>query len=252
MSTKTWRNKVTSQHWCILAVFLFLGLHLGYINTPFVNLEWVYRQGAQFFLTGDIIALEHYFNDQANPLTYSYLVSLLVRFSGIDQFAIYRLPALFGGTLLLLVLVRYRNPWLVLVVALNPLIWIYSGRAYSELLAVGLMLVAYEMQRHRAVGGFVGVLSGAVKYHTFPILLLNAGLNWLSLIWKNGFRFWNNHYFRSIAIVLAGFLIFLLIYQKLFDVWIVPSRYKSILEPSILDWTNNFFSYDFYLGGMFF
>ena len=252
MSKKTWRNKVTSQHWCILAVFLFFGLHLGYINTPFVNLEWVYRQGAQFFLTGDIRALEHYFNGQANPLTYSYLVSLLVSSSGIDQFAIYRLPALFGGTLLLLVLVRYQNPWLVLVVALNPLIWIYSGRAYSELLAAGLMLVAYEMHRHIAVGGFVGVLSGAVKYHTLPILMLNAGLNWLSLIWKNGFRFWNNHYFRSIAIALAGFLIFLIIYQKLFDVWIVPSHYKFLLETSMLNWINNFFSYGFYLGGMFF
>ena len=131
MSTKVWRNKVTSQHWCLLAVLLFLGLHLGYINTPFVNLEWVYRQGAQFFLTGDIIALEHYFYYQANPLTYSYLASLLLGSSSIDQFAIYRIPALLGGTLLLLVLVKYRNPWLILVVALNPLIWIYSGRAYS-------------------------------------------------------------------------------------------------------------------------
>jgi hypothetical protein len=252
MSKKTWRNKVTSQHWCILAVFLFFGLHLGYINTPFVNLEWVYRQGAQFFLTGDIRALEHYFNGQANPLTYSYLVSLLVSSSGIDQFAIYRLPALFGGTLLLLVLVRYQNPWLVLVVALNPLIWIYSGRAYSELLAAGLMLVAYEMHRHIAVGGFVGVLSGAVKYHTLPILMLNAGLNWLSLIWENGFRFWNNHYFRSIAIALAGFLIFLIIYQKLFDVWIIPSQHQFFNKTSLLNSINNFFSYGFYLGGMFF
>ena len=52
-------------------IFAFFGLHLTYINTPFVNYEWVYRTGSQYFLTHNPALLEQYFSIQVNPLTYS-------------------------------------------------------------------------------------------------------------------------------------------------------------------------------------
>ena len=49
-------------------IFAFIGLHLAYINTPFVNFEWAYRIGSQYFLTHDSELLEQYILNQANPL----------------------------------------------------------------------------------------------------------------------------------------------------------------------------------------
>ena len=234
-------------------IFLFIFFHLLYINTPFVNLEWVYRQGSDYFITGDRFLLDQYFFRQANPLTYSYLVSFLVRLFELDQFAIYRLPALFGGTLLLLLLAKYRNPWLVLVVALNPLIWTYSGRAYSELLAVGLMFLAYEIQRQHTIRGVIAVFSGTVKYHTVPVLILHSSFHWLLSNWRNKFSSWNDQNLRANLILLAGFITFLIFYKELFGVWIAPEQYSEmLLKFSINNWINNFFGYGYYLSGMFF
>ena len=87
----------------------------------------------------------------------------------LDQIAIYRLPALFGSILLLLTLTRYKNTWLVLIVGLNPLIWIYSGRAYSELIAVGLMMIAFELRSRQMLGGVIGGFSGILS--NFPTQL---------------------------------------------------------------------------------
>ena len=45
------------------------------------------------------------------------------------------------------------------IVGMNPLIWIYSGRAYSELLAVGFMMIAYNLQNRPIIGGILGGFS---------------------------------------------------------------------------------------------
>ena len=38
--------------------FLFFILHLAYIDSSFVNFEWVYRFGSQYFLTKEKFYLE--------------------------------------------------------------------------------------------------------------------------------------------------------------------------------------------------
>ena len=105
-------------------IFAFLGLHLAYINTPFVNYEWAYRIGSQYFLTHDSELLELYFLNQANPLTYSLFSSVIVNIFG-NHFASYRIISLLGGAIALFSLRKYREPYLLLIVGLNPLIWIY-------------------------------------------------------------------------------------------------------------------------------
>ena len=143
-------------------ILIFTVLHIAYIDTPFVNLEWVYRQGTEYFLKSDNDALEKYFFYQANPLTYSFLTSKLVEWTEFNQFAVYRIPALVGGILLLTTLSRYHNPWLVLIVGLNPMIWIYAGRSYSELLAVDCMSIAYLCRHSILKAGPIAALAGVV------------------------------------------------------------------------------------------
>ena len=67
--------KILLKNWCqYWTDFHFLTVvHLAYINTPFVNLEWVYRDGSQYFLTGNENLLESYFlNKQIHSLTLFY------------------------------------------------------------------------------------------------------------------------------------------------------------------------------------
>ena len=242
-----------SNYWIIVGSILsFTILHISYINTPFVNLEWVYKTGTQYFITGNQDLLKNYFTFQANPITYSFIVSNFINFFDIDTYWVYRGPALFGGILLLIALARKENPWLVIIVALNPLVWIYSGRAYSELLALGLMIFAYEFQYRPIASGSITLLSGIFKFHTFPIILTNLGLKWILVNQKNRFKYFFNNQLLTGSIVLIGALTFFSIYQKLFNVWIVPEIHHEALGFSLRVLINNFFSYGFYLSGMFF
>ena len=152
-------------------IFAFFGLHLAYINTPFVNYEWAYRIGSQYFLTHDSELLEQYFLNQANPLTYSLFSSIIVNIFG-DHFASYRILALLGGTIVLFSLSKYKEPYLLLIVGLNPLIWIYSGRAYSELLSVGIMLLAINLQKRGVLSGLFACLAATIKYHSIDRRIL--------------------------------------------------------------------------------
>ena len=99
-------------------IFLFLLLHLFYINTPFVNHEWVYRVGSEYFLKNDVSLLTKYFEHQANPISYAFVSSLLSYFLEADDYYIYRMPALFGALVLLVSLLRFNNIWLLLIIGL--------------------------------------------------------------------------------------------------------------------------------------
>ena len=68
-------SKIDKKYWSPITIFLFTALHIAYINTPFVNLEWVYRFGSQFFITNEKSYLEAYFADQANTIIYSYSIT---------------------------------------------------------------------------------------------------------------------------------------------------------------------------------
>ena len=148
-------------------ILFFLVVHLSYLNTPFVNYEWSYRVGSQAIVTSNYGLLKLYFNSQANPITYSFLSSLPLLLFG-DHYATYRIFSLFGGTLLLILLVRHRKPFLILIFGLNPLIWIYSGRAYSEIISVGIMMMALETNRNCVLKGILGTFSATLKFQRAP------------------------------------------------------------------------------------
>jgi hypothetical protein len=241
-----------SKYICFFIPVLFVILHLSYIYTPFVNFEWVYRLGSDYFITGDKWLLEQYFFGQANPLTYSFVVSLLASFFDIDQFAIYRIPALLGGFILLFVLSKYHNPLLVLIVALNPLIWIYSGRAYSEMFSVGMMMLALMTYRNGFVKGLLGAFAAIIKYHSIVVIGCYWGLRWFNYLIKKKPKAWKDKNFLAGVVSICGLIAFFLIYYQEFGIWILPDKFKLMLPFSYLNAINNFFSYGFYLGGMFF
>lgn len=237
--------------YCIIFAF-FIG-HLIYLNTPFVNLEWLMRVGSKYFTSGDNYFLDFYLNHQANPLPYSFLSSLIVNFVG-DHTSSYRILALTGGLLILISLIHYKSPFLILIVALNPLVWIYSGRAYSDLLSVGLLVLAIELHKNGFMKGLLAGFSACIKYHSILFSGTYWALKWIeNLITKKKF-YLKNIYFISGFLATILILSFLFSYDYLYDVWIVPESLKphESVSPNMSEFLNNFFGYGFYLSALFF
>ena len=162
------------------------------------------------------------------------------------------MPALLGALLLLGSLYRINNIWLLLITGLNPLIWIYSGRAYSEMLSLGLMVFAIYITKNTYLRSGLGLCSAVIKFHSLPFIVLHSGFIYMFQSFRSKKISFNNH-FISILILSFGFMIFLLLYLKLFNVWIMPSNFRDThFNSDIFSFFTNFFSYGFYLAGMFF
>ena len=162
------------------------------------------------------------------------------------------MPALLGALLLLGSLYRINNIWLLLITGLNPLIWIYSGRAYSEMLSLGLMAFAIVITKNAYLKAGLGLFSAVIKYNSFLFIVLHSGFIFMFQSFRNKKIYFNDQ-FKSILIISFGFLIFLLLYLNSFNVWIMPSNFRNDhFNSDILSFFTNFFSYGFFLAGMFF
>ena len=244
-------TRINKKKVSYLLILCFLLGHLVYLNTPFVNLEWVYKAGTQYYLTWDYFFLDQYFSGQANPLTYSFLSSFFVAIFG-DNYINYRILALLGGSLILVAMARYKSPFLILIIGLNPLIWVYSGRAYSELLSVGLLVVAIELHKNGYLKGLIAGLSSIVKFHSILFSGPYWGLLWLEKIAETRKLDFRNINFISALTCVIIFISFLFSYLYLYDIWIVPDKWKDGLAIQAASFLDNFFSYGFYLSALFF
>ena len=231
-------------------IFAFFFGHLIYLNTPFVNLEWIYRVGSEYYNTGDSYFRDFYLNNQANPITYSFLSSFFVYIFG-DHFISYRLLSLIGGSLILVSLINYKSPFLLLIVALNPLIWVYSGRAYSELLSVGLLVLAIELHKNGYLKGLFAGLSASIKYHSILFAGPYWGLKWIENSIEEKRLNLKNINFISGFLAATLFLLFLFSYDYFYDVWVVPDKFKETLGINLPKFLDNFFGYGFYLSALF-
>lgn len=240
-------NKYNSFY---LILFFFV-IHLSFLNTPFVNYEWIYRMGSQAIVTSNYNLLTLYFNNQANPITYSFLSSLPLILFG-DHYATYRILSLIGGTLLLILLTRHKKPFLILIVGLNPLIWIYSGRAFSEMLSVGVMMLALETNRNGVLKGILVTFSSVIKYHSIVVCVSYWFLRWLDNLIKYKSISWQDKNLLAGIISICGLFSFFLIYYQEHGVWIIPDQFKKEYTFTFLNMISNILSYSFYLGGMFF
>ena len=248
---KTIFNNFYHQSFSIIFILFFLTLHILYINTPFVNYEWAYRFGTIAIANQEHNLLRLFFNHQANPITYSLFSSLPFYIFG-DQFASFRILSLLGGTILLVLLLPKKNPFLIMIVGLNPLIWIYTGRAYSEMLSVGIMMLALAYSRNGILNGIFATLASIVKYHSILVCVCYWGFRWIKNFQNRNYSSFLDQNFIAGIFTICGLFTFFLIYNNELGIWIIPEQYKKMFSLNFLQSINNFFNYGFYLGGMFF
>jgi hypothetical protein len=120
------------------------------------------------------------------------------------------------------------------------------------MISVGIMMLALETSRNGFFKGILGAFAAVIKYHSIVILGSYWGLRWFNNLIKNKTKAWKDKNFLAGAVSICGLIAFFLIYYQEFGIWIVPDKFKLMLPFSYLNATNNFFSYGFYIAGMFF
>lgn len=253
---------LTFIFWSLLS----LALHALYIDTPFVNLEYVFGEAVKnildpYYKSG----IQYYWTMQANPLGYAWVSSLIHYILGEPNgFWSFRIPSHLGFILILssgaIFSCRLNseeqknfNLWCALTV-FSPLIWIFSGRATADVLPVGLLMASFllvflgkEKPTFVKLGSVIFSFSILVKYHT---LLMSLGF--VYILFNQNNNKWDKELFKKclqffiFPITLLGFYL-CIIYIK-YDFFLMHANHKSTLQSQTSNITKVFFHYSYYLG----
>jgi len=263
---KIFENSKVTTLVLIFWSFLSLFLHLLYINTPFVNLEYVFAEAAKSLLDANYkVDIGHYWMNQANPLGYAWFSSLFHHALGEPYgFWSFRIPSLLG---LVLILVagsifisqsKVGEPqnfslWCALTIFF-PLIWLFTGRATADVLPVGLLMMSFALvflEKKKPIywklGSIIFSFSILVKYHA---LLMSFGFIFILFI-QNDNR-WDKELFRkclqffALPIVLLGGYLWV-VYLR-YDFFIIHANFKLVHQLQTTKAIGTFFLYASYLG----
>lgn len=239
-------------------VALIVVLHASLLLLAPVNLEYAFVDAAEYFRARDPELLQSYFSVQANTVGMPFLAAQLSRLlPGIPLLQVMRLIGLLGIPLLAAAIPRIcralgRNDAHVVTayVLLNPLVWIYAGRATADFfpMALGIWAIALTLQspasiRRALVGGFVLGLAAVLKYHTAFLALAVAAyhLHGRPSTWP----------LRSASVFLAAFAAplcaYLLVAHAAFGFWLTPPEFQAKHQFTLAGFASNLVCYAGYL-----
>ena len=247
------------------SLFCVIG-HLFYINTPLVNGEWMFFEGAKGIVYENYReGLQYFFSYQANPIGLSVCASIINIIFGLPvSYWSIRIPSLLGVILILysfLSFNRYSNGktgilssiWCSLVI-LTPLIWIFSGRAMAEVLPLGLVCFSYILcikakskNNYYILSFLVLAMASLVKFNA---VVLGIGIPYI--IYVNNDSRLSKRFFKTLflffSISLLMFIVYFAIVYKYFNILFIADIYKSNRATvSLLNLPKVFLNYSYYL-----
>jgi hypothetical protein len=260
------KQKKYSLHSVLIfwSVFSVIG-HLLYINTPLVNNEWVSLEGVKGILYENYReGLLCYFFNQANPIGFSICASIINIIFGFPvSYWSLRIPSLFGVILILysfLSFTSYRRVkkgilssiWCSLVV-LSPLIWIFSGRAMPEVLALGLVCFSYILclkaknrNNYYILSFMVLALASLVKFHAAVI-----GIGIPYIIYINNDSRLSKRFFKTASlyciILLTTLIVYFAIIYKYYNIIFVADGLKPVVQMNPMNSPRAFLDYCYYI-----
>ena len=235
--------------WCAVII---LG-HGVVLNEPFVNFEYAFSEAARALAHPHYTqGMASYWAYQANPLGYSAIAALWLRLFDLPAaFWTVRIPALLGGCAVLFAGKKfYLGLGLGLdriglfflwagATTLSPMMWIYTGRATSDVLSTGLVCLALSyclLARGRmAYHLLAGTLLGIATLVKFNALLM--GLGFVYIVFTERYiitqplraRLWRLGCCTVLPAALMA-VYFWWVYAS-FDVFIVADRFKETHSP---------------------
>ena len=180
-----------------ISLAAMLALYLPWLNRGFVNFEFPFQMAARGLSDSRYaVMLDAYWENQANPLGYSILLSWIYKVFGFHEwFWLARVPSVLGACLLVIagyMLMRPRDQddsegfayWSILMIP-QPMIFVFSTAATAEILPVGLLYIAIA----------VFVRSNSRSYLTYIVSALLFGF---SIVTK-----YNSSYFAGVFLALS-------------------------------------------------
>jgi len=180
------------------ALAAMLALYIPWLNRGYNNLEYPFvLAGRALAFSADANLIDAYWPDIANPLGYSFVLSLIYKVFGFsDSFWISRLPALLGAVLVMIsgwiisnsIWSEKKNLfyiWATLLI-FQPMFVVFSTSGTTDLLPVGLLMLAVSLalgsqEKHFMLKIGIGLLFGIaiiIKYNTayFGLALVAASV----------------------------------------------------------------------------
>lgn len=236
---------------------LFLA-HLAILALPSVNLEFTFVDAAIYFGSKDVSLLDQYFRFQANTLGVPYLGHLATFIlPSFDVLLVLRLLSSLGIILLGIGIINFSKFLnrpdtinLLLLILLNPLVWIFSGRATADFLpaALGIFAISLLVSDVRTLPKilFASILLGIaaiLKYHSILLLIILASF----LFNHKTKKFKWNVFLLASSISILMMLTYIFFIRIYFGFWLTPPAFQSRHQVDASSFINNFFLYIGYL-----
>jgi hypothetical protein len=206
-----------------ISLAAMLALYIPWLNRGYVNLEFPFQMAARGLSDSQyVMMIDAYWENQANPLGYSILLSWIYRVFGFHEwFWLARVPSLLGICFLIIagyMMMRQRGEgvsrgfayWSILLV-IHPMVFAFSTAATADILPLGLLFLAVAILSSREKLEYSVALVTAILFSFAIIAKYNSayfGLVFLFLIFS---KFPKSVKIKSKLLVLFVFLVFLLL-----------------------------------------
>ena len=239
-------------------IALIVVAHASLLLLAPVNLEYAFVDAAQFFLVRTPALIQEYFSVQANTVGMPFLAAQVSRLlPGVPLLEVTRLIVLLGVPLLAAAIPRIcwalgRNDahLVTAYILINPLVWIYAGRATADFfpMALGIWAISLVMQTPLSIqralaGGLVLGLAAVLKYHAAFLTLAVAAYHL-----RGAPRTWP---FRPAAVFMAAFGVtlcaYLLTAHAAFGFWLTPPEFQAKHQFTSVGFASNLVCYAGYL-----
>jgi hypothetical protein len=235
-----------------------VAIHLVMLQLPFVNQEPAFNTATNYFRSGDAAAIQKYFDVEANTVVVPALGSVLSSALHVTPDYGCRLLSILCVALLAFSIQSMTRPaprrygmLLQVLILLNPLIWIFSGRGTADFVPVAIAVASIALfWRARTnvwiLAGATGLIAMAVlaKYHAFLLLPFVAlGPDTSQTLRVRAFVLAAAAVTATVAVVGYNLIIF-----EKFGFWITPPKFAVALSLAPANIASNFVRYGGYLG----
>ena len=182
------RSIVGLIDWRLIVLIIFCcSVQMYFLSSPFVNLEYVYHQSAEFISYGSGLrdSLLNLFEGFNNPIGNVVLIAGAQNLFGVTEWSS-RMPALLSWVICVSVVYVVCSIWWssplalisVSLVSVVPVFWVYGGTTYPDvpftaLITLAMFVAGYAIDKH------------SIKMHLLSALLISVA----SLIRYNGLLF---------------------------------------------------------------
>lgn len=273
---------ILNNKFLIISIIFFL--HLAFLFFPSVNFEHSFFQAANNFELNKIDAMNNYFAVQANTFVYPILIFLFKNLFFLDYPYAARLISSIGILSLGLGIIKlsksfslFNNNYLLIIILLNPFIWVMAHRGTPDFISssLSLMSLSYLIARNNlfiqiffslilglaiAIKPTVGIILIFINFYYFYfydykfILFIKSifFINFLSIfpfllyfiLIKFNFNFYltNDYFLNSLKISsIFNYINNLIIYVGYFYLFIIPLRINTFWNNLQINKFNYFY-----------